>query len=109
MLNQQLLEKYDIPAPRYTSYPTVPYWDEAPNIDNWISSLKSSLEGDSSWSLYLHIPFCESLCTFCGCNTTITKNHDLEEDEDQEYFWDDVIEPAFTVLQEKLDKVMEEI
>ena len=80
MLNQQLLEKYDIPAPRYTSYPTVPYWDEAPNIDNWISSLKSSLEGDSSWSLYLHIPFCESLCTFCGCNTTITKNHDLEED-----------------------------
>lgn len=80
MLNQNLLEKYDIPAPRYTSYPTVPYWDETPNIDHWINSLKVSLEGDSSWSLYLHIPFCESLCTFCGCNTTITRNHDLEED-----------------------------
>ena len=80
MLNSKLLAKYDIPAPRYTSYPTVPYWDQTPSKDKWIEDLKMSLKGDASWSLYLHIPFCESLCTFCGCNTTITKNHDLEDD-----------------------------
>ena len=80
MLSSELLAKYDIPAPRYTSYPTVPYWDETPSKEKWVHSLHTSLEGDSSWSLYIHVPFCESLCTFCGCNTTITKNHDLEGD-----------------------------
>ena len=75
----QLLAKYDVPAPRYTSYPTVPYWQQAPAADQWISHLRKSLSGtDSSWSLYLHIPFCESLCTFCGCNTIITKDHKKE-------------------------------
>jgi len=80
MFSSELLAKYDIPAPRYTSYPTVPYWDKTPERKEWISSIKTSLEGDSSWSAYIHIPFCESLCTFCGCNNTITKNHDLEEE-----------------------------
>lgn len=78
---KELFKKYDIPAPRYTSYPTVPYWKEAPTLDQWISNLQATLSHtDSSWSLYLHIPYCESLCTFCGCNTTITKNHDKEQD-----------------------------
>lgn len=80
MLSSDLLAKYDIPAPRYTSYPTVPYWDKTPSKSEWVNSIKTSLRGDSSWSAYIHIPFCESLCTFCGCNTTITKNHDLEAD-----------------------------
>lgn len=80
MLSSELLAKYDIPAPRYTSYPTVPYWDKAPSKEQWVSSIKTSLEGDSSWSAYIHVPFCESLCTFCGCNNTITRNHDMEED-----------------------------
>lgn len=75
----QLLAKYDVPAPRYTSYPTVPYWQQAPAAEQWISHLRQSLsKADSSWSLYLHIPFCESLCTFCGCNTIITKDHKKE-------------------------------
>lgn len=75
----ELLAKYDVPAPRYTSYPTVPYWQQAPAADQWITHLKKSLTAaDSSWSLYLHIPFCESLCTFCGCNTIITKDHKKE-------------------------------
>jgi oxygen-independent coproporphyrinogen III oxidase len=75
-----LIKKYDIPAPRYTSYPTVPYWSENPTTENWISEINKSLTPkDSKISLYIHIPFCETLCTFCGCNTSITKNHSVED------------------------------
>lgn len=72
-----LFAKYDIPAPRYTSYPTVPYWESAPEKAVWIDHLKLALKNvDSAWSLYLHVPYCETLCTFCGCNTIITKKGD---------------------------------
>lgn len=75
-----LFAKYDIPAPRYTSYPTVPYWETAPEGEVWTEHLKASLSAeDSAWSLYLHIPYCETLCTFCGCNNIITKDHGREE------------------------------
>lgn len=73
---KDLLKKYDVPVPRYTSYPTVPYWTEAPSEPEWLAAISGALEKpDSAWSLYLHIPFCETLCTFCGCNTSITKDH----------------------------------
>ena len=76
----ELLAKYDVPAPRYTSYPTVPYWSENPTSAQWIAALQQTFaqNPDTPWSLYIHIPFCESLCTFCGCNTFITQNHDNE-------------------------------
>ncbi|MBY0314496.1 MAG: oxygen-independent coproporphyrinogen III oxidase [Bdellovibrionales bacterium] len=78
-MSVNLFDKYDIPAPRYTSYPTVPYWSDNPTSEQWVGFLKSNFAKDSTkWSLYLHIPFCETLCTFCGCNTSITKNHDRE-------------------------------
>jgi oxygen-independent coproporphyrinogen-3 oxidase len=74
-----LVEKYDIPAPRYTSYPTVPYWTDSPTTSDWIQELQSALNGSSkSWAMYIHVPFCETLCTFCGCNNAITKDHSLE-------------------------------
>lgn len=76
MMRPELLKKYDIPAPRYTSYPTVPYWSDAPTTEEWLHSLKDiAADPKMSWALYVHIPFCETLCTFCGCNTTITRNH----------------------------------
>ena len=77
----ELLAKYDIPAPRYTSYPTVPYWSETPTSEQWISALQQTFDKNphTPWSLYIHIPFCEALCTFCGCNTFITQNHDNEQ------------------------------
>lgn len=79
MTSDSLFRKYDIPAPRYTSYPTVPYWSDAPTLDAWITNLNRTMAPTASrWSMYVHIPFCETLCTFCGCNTTITKNHKLE-------------------------------
>lgn len=78
---KDLFAKYDIPAPRYTSYPTVPYWEAPPAKDQWIQHLQMSLDNaDSAWSLYLHVPYCESLCTFCGCNTIITKDHKREDE-----------------------------
>ena len=79
---QSLISKYNIPGPRYTSYPTVPYWDETGiPYEHWIESVKRSFKDSNQKegiSLYLHLPFCESLCTFCGCNKRITKNHAVE-------------------------------
>jgi len=77
-----LAEKYNVAAPRYTSYPTMPYWDtDAFSQDAWKQSVKLSFEESNERdgiSLYIHLPFCESLCTYCGCNTRITKNHSVE-------------------------------
>ncbi|MEP4946661.1 MAG: oxygen-independent coproporphyrinogen III oxidase, partial [Flavobacteriaceae bacterium] len=76
-----LVQKYNVPGPRYTSYPTVPYWD----LDNfsgklWKASVLQAFQEDpkKGISLYIHLPFCESMCTFCGCHKRITKRHELE-------------------------------
>lgn len=80
MNHHELLKKYDVPVPRYTSYPTVPYWSDSPTTEEWLQSLERAFgESKATWSMYLHIPFCETLCTFCGCNTMIGKNHDREQ------------------------------
>ena len=74
-----LLKKYDVQVPRYTSYPTVPSWSITPETSAWHQEISETLsQENSSWALYLHLPFCENLCTFCGCNTIITKNHSQE-------------------------------
>lgn len=77
-----LVNKYNIAGPRYTSYPTVPYWNEETfSSEKWKSSLITSFNESNSKegvSLYIHLPFCESLCTFCGCNKRITKQHSVE-------------------------------
>ncbi|MDI1317402.1 oxygen-independent coproporphyrinogen III oxidase [Flavobacterium sp.] len=82
-MKTSLVQKYNVPGPRYTSYPTVPYWNEADfTYEGWITTLKKSFaeSNDSEGiSLYIHLPFCESLCTFCGCHKRITKNHGLED------------------------------
>ena len=80
LAQSDLFAKYDVPAPRYTSYPTVPYWTDNPSTDFWLEELRKAFAVDTmTWSVYLHIPFCETLCTFCGCNTSITKDHSREE------------------------------
>ena len=79
---QSIIQKYNIPGPRYTSYPTVPYWsEEGISNDQWKASVKRAFDesNDSEGiSLYIHLPFCESLCTFCGCHKRITKRHSVE-------------------------------
>lgn len=74
-----MLDKYNVPAPRYTSYPTVPYWqEEAPAPRDWKKRVKAAFGENREISLYIHLPYCESLCTYCGCNKRITKNHQVE-------------------------------
>jgi oxygen-independent coproporphyrinogen-3 oxidase len=106
-----LVDKYNVPGPRYTSYPTVPYWDTdgfttigwkeslvrglsfreskksnqtIENVStseqdtNTINSTAKSTTRSTEISLYIHLPFCESMCTFCGCTKRITKNHAVE-------------------------------
>ena len=81
-INEALIAKYNVPVPRYTSYPTVPYWSEdTMNENQWLQVVKRTFDEtneDSGISLYLHLPYCESLCTYCACNTRITKNHKVE-------------------------------
>lgn len=79
----QLIRKYNVAAPRYTSYPTVPYWDpESFNLQRWEQLLPASFAAANitdGISLYIHLPYCESLCMYCGCNKYITVNHAVEE------------------------------
>lgn len=78
-----LIDKYNIPGPRYTSYPTVPFWDEAGfSSEKWEKSvIRSFNESNDSEgiSIYIHLPFCEALCTFCACHKRITKQHSVEQ------------------------------
>lgn len=77
-----LVQKYNVPGPRYTSYPTVPFWDvNTFSGKKWEKKVKRSFHVSntvSGISLYIHLPFCESMCTFCGCHKRITKRHDVE-------------------------------
>ncbi len=82
MNNGELISKYNVAAPRYTSYPTVPYWNNTPDQETWknhVCSAFAATNKTNGISLYMHLPFCESLCTYCACNTRITVNHKVEE------------------------------
>lgn len=70
----ELLRKYDRAGPRYTSYPTVPAWDNKVSSESYVDILKkTSKKSAESWALYCHIPFCVKRCYFCGCNTFISR------------------------------------
>lgn len=82
-MSVSIVQKYNVPGPRYTSYPTVPYWEEEKfHLEDWKRTLLQSFKESNATegiSLYIHLPFCESLCTFCGCNKRITKRHEVED------------------------------
>jgi len=81
-MNTALTQKYNVPGPRYTSYPTVPFWNtETFDNQQWEANLCRAFKAtnaDEGISVYIHLPFCESLCTYCGCTKRITVNHGIE-------------------------------
>lgn len=74
-----LIQKYNRPGPRYTSFPPVPFWHNTPDEATWLTHIKEQYDAETGVDLYVHVPYCESLCYYCGCNRTITKNHDVED------------------------------
>lgn len=82
MSGENLVEKYNVPGPRYTSYPTVPFWKvQRWETAEWITVVQKGLRTthNNEIALYIHLPYCDSLCTFCGCHKHITTNHKVEE------------------------------
>ena len=81
-ISAEILEKYDVSGPRYTSYPTADRFVEAFTEADYKQALNQRNLGSHALplSLYIHIPFCESLCFFCGCNKIVTKHHERSEE-----------------------------
>lgn len=75
----QLLEKYSRPGPRYTSYPTAPYFHTGFGEADWRAELAASQDPARGLSLYVHIPFCDTLCYYCGCNMVATGDYHKAE------------------------------
>ena len=80
VVSPELLAQFDVPGPRYTSYPTADRFVEAFTVDDYELALKQRRNGGAAMalplSIYVHIPFCESLCYYCACNKIITKHHE---------------------------------
>lgn len=78
VISEQLLKRFDVPGPRYTSYPTADRFVEAFTETEYVQALEQRRVGSMALplSLYVHIPFCESVCYYCACNKVITKHHE---------------------------------
>ncbi len=70
-IDKALIQKFNRPGPRYTSYPTAPEWRDDFTDEDYRGKLRSFAVGDKTLSLYVHLPFCQSLCYFCACNVLI--------------------------------------
>src|SRR5437867_7001706 len=71
-VNLDLVKKYNVPGPRYTSYPPATQFNEQAPLERVLESIRANNEKAQDLSLYFHLPFCQSLCWFCGCTTVIT-------------------------------------
>lgn len=78
-VSEDVLDKYNQPGPRYTSYPTAPEWDDSFGETQLYQAFSeaNAKTNPAPLSLYFHIPFCESLCLYCGCNVVINKRHEV--------------------------------
>lgn len=76
LFNLELIHKYDKAGPRYTSYPTAPMFHEGIGADVYAETLRNAANEDAPLSLYIHIPFCNTVCYYCGCNKIVTKQYD---------------------------------
>lgn len=81
-IDRELIRKYDVPGPRYTSYPTAPHFAESFGATEYEDLIRATngATAPPPLSLYFHLPFCESVCYFCGCNVTFTKDRSRSEE-----------------------------
>lgn len=100
----KLIEKYDGSVPRYTSYPTAPEWTDEYSQEKFENAIKESNRTENDYSLYLHIPFCESQCYYCACNVVISKEHGIEQKyleklKEELNYYGDIIKKSRKVIQ----------
>ncbi len=75
---RELLDRYGVVGPRYTSYPAAAFWGAPPTADAWIGAIDRALSRPQARTgLYVHLPFCQALCTFCGCNMRVARSQAL--------------------------------
>ena len=100
MVDIDLLKKYDKAGPRYTSYPTAPYFHEGFTEKEYREHIEEDNDSikEKDLSLYFHLPFCDTLCYFCGCNMMVTRNWDRIE----QYI--DYLEKEIKILKPLIDK-----
>lgn len=77
IVTTELLDKYNQPGPRYTSYPTAPEWSNDFGVADFQQAIAESNQRHTPLSLYFHLPFCQSLCLYCGCNVVISKKQEV--------------------------------
>lgn len=98
MIDNNLLQKYNVPVPRYTSYPPANFFTEEFNNESYTKALKdSNNELPQNISIYIHIPFCPKICFYCGCNTHLTR----DEDKMREYV--DAVKKEILMVKNHLD------
>ena len=91
-VSPEFLERYNRPGPRYTSYPTAPVWNDSFGVSDLERVHEQAERARSPVSIYMHLPFCESLCLFCACNVIITKDKS-------------VAPPYLSVLKREMERV----
>jgi oxygen-independent coproporphyrinogen-3 oxidase len=87
VISAETLSRLDVPGPRYTSYPTADRFVEAYGLAQYLQALQQRVDGGGAvggastpLSIYVHIPFCESVCYYCACNKVITKHHERAQE-----------------------------
>src|SRR5437899_10506287 len=71
----ELVKKYNVPGPRYTSYPPATHFTSEIAPETFAEKIRANNQSPRDLSLYFHLPFCDSLCWFCGCTTVVTTDH----------------------------------
>lgn len=89
-ITAEMIQKFDVAGPRYTSYPTAPVWTEDVTSRIYIEKLQAFGQNDKTLSLYIHLPFCRSLCTFCACNVIIRPADEKYSEEYLKYLFKEI-------------------